>query len=511
MSRLLNWSVVGSTTAVVAATIFASGLLAQSCGEWEEAAAFGPGARTNHAMAYDSARNVTVLFGGTVNSADTWEWNGLEWTLVSQLGPSPRRFHAMVYDSARGVIVLFGGRSTPEEFGDTWEWDGVEWVQVANDGPSARSEHAMAYDGARGVTVLFGGSEGGLQRFGDTWEWNGAEWIQVANTGPSPRANHDMAYDIGRGATVLFGGSSDVERLGDTWEWDGIEWRQAAETGPSARGGPKMTFDTERERTILFGGLGGPRSGETWEWDGARWSLLAESGPSARNSHALTYDSARHASVLYGGNDGSERSDTWEWRYSFWLVAHPVDAIVGRGMPVEFRVGVDGPEPVEFQWRRDGVPLEDGGSISGSRTDTLTISRVFRADAGVYDCVVRGDCGEIASRGAMLYVVDPALEVASTCPDGGPIIVSWQHASPQKQVALIFSLGTGRFSIPQGFPCEGTRLGLAPNQIQVAWQGSAGVDGCRTINGSAGPNACGGYLQLLDLTACETSNVVRIE
>ena len=40
----------------------------------------GPGARFAHAMAYDSQREVVVLFGGapTPGTAldDTWEWNG---------------------------------------------------------------------------------------------------------------------------------------------------------------------------------------------------------------------------------------------------------------------------------------------------------------------------------------------------------------------------------------------------------------------------------------------------
>jgi len=42
-----------------------------------------PSARIGHAMAYDSARGVTVLFGGLDRSGahcdDTWEWNGEIW------------------------------------------------------------------------------------------------------------------------------------------------------------------------------------------------------------------------------------------------------------------------------------------------------------------------------------------------------------------------------------------------------------------------------------------------
>ena len=75
-------------------------------------------------MAYDSARGVTVLFGGYGAFGypvdDTWEWDGNTWALRSATGPSPRRDHAMVYDSARSTVVLFGGVSLYVPKGDTW-------------------------------------------------------------------------------------------------------------------------------------------------------------------------------------------------------------------------------------------------------------------------------------------------------------------------------------------------------------------------------------------------------
>ena len=51
--------------------------------EWTQRMVSGPSVRSHHAMAYDAARGVTVLFGGNVNggfSAETWEWNGTAWT-----------------------------------------------------------------------------------------------------------------------------------------------------------------------------------------------------------------------------------------------------------------------------------------------------------------------------------------------------------------------------------------------------------------------------------------------
>ena len=67
----------------------------------------------------------------------------------------------MAYDSARGVTVLFGGRDVSSRFRDTWEWDRSSWTQVSTSGPSARERLAMAYDSARGVTVY--SAEGAAQ------------------------------------------------------------------------------------------------------------------------------------------------------------------------------------------------------------------------------------------------------------------------------------------------------------------------------------------------------------
>jgi len=77
-------------------------------------------------MAYDSARGVTVLFGGARGTGsylgDTWEWDGTTWTPRSLTGPSPRDSHMLSYDSARGVTMLFGGSAISDLKGDTWEF-----------------------------------------------------------------------------------------------------------------------------------------------------------------------------------------------------------------------------------------------------------------------------------------------------------------------------------------------------------------------------------------------------
>ena len=90
-------------------------------------------------MAYDSARQTTVLFGGldsaTKRLADTWEYDGRNWTQIKQsTSPSARQRHSMVYDSARQRVALFGG-NTSVKLGDTWEY-GIPNLTLKVDTPT---------------------------------------------------------------------------------------------------------------------------------------------------------------------------------------------------------------------------------------------------------------------------------------------------------------------------------------------------------------------------------------
>ena len=193
--RIVTVCLVGFSWAICA--LFHGPLSAQAA-TWTQAAAEAPSSRALAAMAYDSARGRTVLFGGSASVGvnhprDTWEWDGSAWTRMSISGPSERIGAAMAYDSVRGRTVLFGGFDPVSgvEVGDTWEWDGSVWTQVNLPGPSpaARYLPAMAYDSVRGTTVLFGGLDFGAGvNFRDTWEWDGSAWTQVSSaSGPSSR------------------------------------------------------------------------------------------------------------------------------------------------------------------------------------------------------------------------------------------------------------------------------------------------------------------------------------
>lgn len=285
-----------------------------------------PSPRVQHAMAYDSVRQLTILFGGEQSYGggvvgDTWTWDGNEWTLVSTEGPEPRAEHAMAFDTRRGVIVLYGGINGDETvLRDTWEWNGSEWRLVDGGGPAAIHGHEMVYDSGRGVTVMFGGEYQSGILSSSLSEWDGASWLPRETQLVRSRRDHGMAYDVTRGVTVIQGGMSSSGILGATWTWDG-DWLAVSNAPPPGlRSGHSMVFDDSLNLVILFGGdLGGPEDrSDTWAWDGRGWGLLTDRSPAGRVGHAMAFDSDRKLTVMFGGQDRfSPRSDTWEYTARF--------------------------------------------------------------------------------------------------------------------------------------------------------------------------------------------------
>ncbi len=324
-----------------------------------------PGPRSALAMAFDSARGRTVLFGGSNNGStyfpNTWEWDGTSWLLRAKVGPAARMGHALAYDSARKRTVLFGGSTASGTLADTWEWDGTTWLQRATTGPTARFLHAMVYDGARGRTVLFGGN--GATDTSDTWEWDGTTWSLRSSSGPAARSGHMLAFDSVRARTVLFGGRSSTGSLTDTWEWNGTAWTQRATSGPPGTDGMSMTFDAPRGRTVLFGGLGNV---STWEWDGTSWTRQATAGPDGSYRAALVYDAARSTTLLFGGSDGaSPYGDLWAWDGASWALrsstgpvgesGHAVAYDSARHRTVLFGGSTSGSKLLGATWEWDGA------------------------------------------------------------------------------------------------------------------------------------------------------------
>lgn len=399
--------------AVVLGLVLAGGTCAEPCARWAQVTAPGrpPGPVS---LAYDSARDVCVAYS-PFYTGQTWEWDGIAWTQrTTPVAPNAFEGFGLAYDSARQVIVLFGGQGASGYVAETWEWDGNAWMQRAPTvSPSPRGFVAMCFDSGRNVVVLHGGHQPGSDPLADTWEYDGQTWALRTPSGPSTggRHEHQMVYDSVRGCCVMFGGSMGID--GSTWTYDGAEWTQfSSPSGPPGRRRHSMAFDGERGVVVLFGGRAdsGPFLTETLEWNGAEWNAGLAAGPSAREYAGMAYDAVRRVTVLAGGQFlPSYLADTWELanRGAPVVGAAPDPQTVAIGQAAIFAVSATGDPTLTYRWRRNGAPLNNGGNISGALSPTLIINPAALANAGQYDVVVTNLCGSVTSGSALLTVTIP--------------------------------------------------------------------------------------------------------
>ncbi|MBE0541227.1 MAG: immunoglobulin domain-containing protein [Verrucomicrobia bacterium] len=72
-------------------------------------------------------------------------------------------------------------------------------------------------------------------------------------------------------------------------------------------------------------------------------------------------------------------------------------------------VVANGSEPLDYRWFKDGVPLVDGGNLTGAFAPTLVISNLLKGDEGLYHVVVSNAFSSVTSAVAILTVLDPAI------------------------------------------------------------------------------------------------------
>jgi hypothetical protein len=274
--------------------------------------------------AYDVKRNRLVMYGGAAGYlgndqweyiTDTWEWDGTQWlNMPSPEHPQGRSDHAMAFDERRGVTVLFGGVTNGTRLSDTWEWDGVSWKRInSRNNPPARSGHEMIYDPIREKVVIYGGYGEEIFR-NDAWEWDGKSWARIELESGAPVASvYALAYDPNQNYALGF-----LSGSGGTWHWVGNRWiRLYPKIEPSNRGWTTLVYDSTRKSFFIFGGISyGSMLNDTWTYDGQEWKEYMIRGvkPSARAEMIVWYDPIRKHLMLFGGyNNEAVYNDTWEF------------------------------------------------------------------------------------------------------------------------------------------------------------------------------------------------------
>ena len=91
----------------------------------------------------------------------------------------------------------------------------------------------------------------------------------------------------------------------------------------------------------------------------------------------------------------------WNARLTSITVA-PASALLG--LPATLTAQGGGVAAITYQWERNGMPLSDGGGISGSQTSMLTIDPATFADVASYSVSVTDSCGTTLSNAVALDV-----------------------------------------------------------------------------------------------------------
>ncbi len=93
------------------------------------------------------------------------------------------------------------------------------------------------------------------------------------------------------------------------------------------------------------------------------------------------------------------------------------DKLVPGCSQVQLIAPTIGVPPINYQWRRSGVPLADNGRIVGSQSATLTINATDTDDTGLYDVVVSNFANTTTSN--PITLVTPALLTTFDSPPTG--------------------------------------------------------------------------------------------
>jgi uncharacterized delta-60 repeat protein len=87
----------------------------------------------------------------------------------------------------------------------------------------------------------------------------------------------------------------------------------------------------------------------------------------------------------------------------------PASLAYHAGQTANFTVGAFGSAPLSFQWFKGGAALQNGGTISGAQSNTLSLSNIVGGDAGQFFAVVTNTWGSVTSQVASLAVIDPYI------------------------------------------------------------------------------------------------------
>jgi uncharacterized repeat protein (TIGR03803 family) len=271
-------------------------------------------------------------------------------------------------------------------------------------------------DGANPAAGLVQGTDGYF--YGTTYQGGGDDYGTVFRIATNGTLTTLVRFDWSNGAdpdapliqatdgsfygTTFYGGPVGV----------GTVFRLTAPLPPHISVQPaNQTVFTGTDAIFSVVAIGTPPLSYEWQKDGT--NLIDCGNLSGSTTGVLLVSSVTAAdagaySVLVSNVDGSATSTgalLTAITAAPVITVQPTNQTVLPGMTATFATSARGSIPMFYQWQKNGIPLTDGGAISGSVTSVLTVSNVSYADAGTYSLLVSNVVNSISSTGAVLSVV----------------------------------------------------------------------------------------------------------
>jgi hypothetical protein len=346
-------------------------------------------------------------------------WDGAAWHTFGS-GTDGEVFALAQYNGdivAGGRFANAGGVSAP----NIARWDGTTWAPF---GPGAiGGVYALAvYNGdlfAAGDLISAGGTP--VNRIA---RWNGSAW-QPLGAG----LNGSVSALAPFGGRLIVGGSFQTaggSTASGIAAWDGAAWSQFG-GGLSGGNNPATYTLLPLGTELIVGGkfltAGTTPANHIARWDGAAWHPMGPGVAALRPF--FDPDPAVFALATFGGEIAAAGSFTsaggmmaaywsrWTDTGTPWIALQPAATTVCLGAVARLTVEpAPGYDPV-IAWMKDGAPLSDGptptGSlITGATTRALTISNTTPSDTGSYTATITTPCGSAQSTAAPLRVSDCA-------------------------------------------------------------------------------------------------------
>ena len=147
------------------------------------------------------------------------------------------------------------------------------------------------------------------------------------------------------------------------------------------------------------------------------------------------------------------------------FLTQPVSASVAAGSNATFEAIAAGLPPLNYQWLSNGANLADGGRVSGSQSNLLTIAAAQPSDAATYQVMISNSWGSAASVVATLTVFIPAPSLQEITLSGNSLSFAWGAATGSSyQVQYNSDLNSTNW-IPLGPPVAATNGTLSASDL----------------------------------------------